>query len=182
MGFFNKLLNKKKSCEEIITECKSGVFNAYSIGIPTNEQHFNATLSIAIALVGILNDLGKGQLNHLIDEISDTARSMTSNLTFKIEDIAENEEEIELIISEMPSFAEAAREMRTNGGALFPILFNSRGPKLVSEIAEHSGGPLGAPGYAAIVIGDMVVGREESKNGFMTVSMQLMQTLPELMK
>ncbi len=182
MGFFNKLLNKKKSCEEIIAECKSSVFNAYSIGIPTNEQQFNATLSIAIALVGILNDLGKGQLNQLIDEISDTARSMTSSLTFKIEDIAENEEEIELIISEMPSFAEATRAMRTNGGALFPILFNSRGPKLVSDIAEHSGGPLGAPGYASIVIGDMVVGREESKNGFMTVSMQLMQALPELMK
>lgn len=182
MGIFSKLFTKKKSVEEILTDCLSGILGAYKLNNATDAQQFRCLLAISIAFTGILNDLGKGQLGRLIDEVTETARRMTQYLTFKIRDAAADDNELQIILSNFPAVAEATADLRTNGTALFPILFNSLGPSAVEEIMEKTGGPMGATGYAAIVIGDLVVGRENAKSGFMEVSMQLMRTTQEIIE
>lgn len=180
MGLFNSLFGGKKDISHCIIECRENILKAYGIGSPTDAQLFNATMGIAIASVGMLNEIGGGRLSDLIDKVTDEASSLVANLSFRIEEITNNEEEIDFIISEFPPFAEATKKLRTNGGAVFPILFNSKGPALVREIAEHSGGPMGSAGYAAIIVGDLTVGRDDAKDGFMLVSAALMQFLKEI--
>jgi len=182
MSFLKNLFSPDKDYKDLILEFRSEIFEAYSIKDPTNAQYFNATLAIAIAFTGLLNHFGQGNLNHKIDKIVDAADLILGNLTFKIEEIALDEDEIQLILSEMPSFTNPTRKLSTNGTALFPILYNSRCLKYVQDILEHTSGPLGAPGYASIVIGNMVVGPEDSKDGFMQVSMQTMKMLQEIIK
>jgi hypothetical protein len=180
MGIFSKLFAKKKSVEDILTECMLGILDAYKLNIATDAQRFRCLLAISVAMTGILNDLGKGRLDRLIDEVTNTARRMTVNLRFRIRDVAANENELQTILSNFPAVAEATADLRTNGTALFPILFNSLGPNAVKDIMENTGGPMGATGYAAIVVGDLVVGSEQAKSGFMGVSLQLMRTTQEI--
>jgi hypothetical protein len=180
MGLFSALFKNDKSYEELINECKGKILSAYGISSPNQVQEFRTILAIAIAFTGILNDIGKGRASHVIDELTDTARSMTTNLRFTIEDVAADEKELQLIIDEMPPVANATRNLKTNGLPIFEILFNNLGPELVKDIMTKTGGPLGSPGYATIVVGDLVVGREKSKVGFMSVSKHLLETVKEV--
>jgi hypothetical protein len=182
MGLFGTLFKREKSYEELIYECKEKILNAYAIDSPTQAQQFRTILAIAIAFTGILNDIGEGRLSRVIDELTDTARSMTTNLRFTIEEVAADESEVKLIIAEMPPMANATRSLKTNGLPVFEILFHSLGPGLVEDIMTKTGGPLGSTGYATVVVGDLVVGREKSKDGFMTVSMHLLETVKEFVK
>lgn len=180
MGLINSIFGRKKDLRQIFIECRDGILQGYGLKTPTDAQLFNVSLGLAIASVGVLNELGGGRLRDLIDKVTNEARYETTNLSFIIADIAQDQNDIDLIISEFPVFVEATKEMRTNGGAVFPILFNKKGPRLVREIAEHSGGPMGPIGYAAIVIGDLALGREESKSAFMHTSMILTGFIKEI--
>jgi len=176
------LFKKEKNYEELITEFINHLFIGYGIDDPKNKDVLNASLGIAIAMTAILNDIGKGTANSIIDEISNAAQRKCNNLTFRISEVGADSVEIEKIIAEFPSFANASPDMRTNGNALFPILFNLRGPQLVNDILEHNSGPLGTPGYAMIVIGDMIVGKEKSKESFMQHSMLLLDFIQKVVK
>ena len=176
------LFKKEKNYEELITEFSNNLFRGYGIDTPQNKDILNASLGIAIAMTAILNDMGKGSANNIIDEISNAAQKKCNNLTFRIREVAIDSDEIEKIVAEFPSFANASPDLRTNGNALFPILFNLRGPQLVNDILEHNSGPLGTSGYAMIVIGDMIVGREKSKESFMQHSMLLMDFITKVLK
>lgn len=181
MGLFGNLFGRKKTYEEIITECRTKVLRIYGLTDPTNEQSFNATLAIAISLIGIVNQLGNGKLTSPIDKISRAAESLTSNLILRPGDVAANKDELDLIVAGFPGSTNASIDsIKTNGGALFPILFNSRGPDLVTKIMENSGGMMGPAGYAAIVISEMVVGKDNGSEGMAEVSMAVMSTMKDL--
>ena len=182
MGLFGKLFERNKSYEELLLECQAGVLSAYEINSPSDVEKFRSLLAIAIALTGILNDVGSGRINHIIDEITDTAQRLTSNLTFKLNEVAASNEELSTLLSEFPAIGQANANLRTNGNIVFSILFNHLGPDAVKEISEKSGGPLGAPGFAAIVVGNLVVGKARGRSGFMLVSGQLLQTTQAIAK
>jgi hypothetical protein len=181
MGLFGKIFRSKKTYEEIITQCRTEVLRIYGLNNPTSEQLFNATLAIAIGLIGIVNQLGNGKLTSPIDEISRAANSLISNLILRPGDVAANKDELDLIIAGFPGSTNASIEtIKTNGGALYPILFNSRGPDLVNKIVKNSGGMMGPAGYVAIVITEMVVGKENGSKGMTEVSMAVNATMNDL--
>jgi hypothetical protein len=159
-----------------------GILAAYKLDNATDAQKFRCLLAISVAFTGILNDLGKGKVNRLIDEVTDATKRMAQNLTFRIRDAAVDDNELQIMLSNFSAVTKVTADLRTNGMTLLPILFNSLGPSAVKDIMTNTGGPMGATGYAAIVVGNFVVGEEKARVGFMEVSMQLMQTTREIIE
>jgi hypothetical protein len=103
-------------------------------------------------------------------------------LSFRINEITADEGDLEEIFSMMPPDMDGDTSIKINGGVAFPALFNSKGPELMREIKDKSTGPMGPTGYASIVVGDLMLGREKSKPYFMQVSLILNEMTQKLLK
>jgi hypothetical protein len=99
-----------------------------------------------------------------------------------LNEITADEADLEEIFSMMPPDMDGDTSIKINGGVAFPALFNSKGPELMREIKDKSTGPMGPTGYASIVVGDLMLGREKSKPYFMQVSLILNEMTQKLLK
>jgi hypothetical protein len=180
MGIFD--IFNKESIETIFSKTELLILKTYGIVNPSPSQKFNCSLSLAIAAMGILNTVGKGSLNHLLDKVSDVAYNSTKMLSFKVNEVAKDKNDLEEIFSMMPPDMDGDTDIRINGGVAFPALFNSKGPVLMHEIMDKSSGPMGPTGYASIIIGDMLVGREKSTPHFMQINLILSEMTQKLLK
>jgi hypothetical protein len=180
MGIFN--IFGKESVESIISKAELSILKVYGINEPSPAQKFMCSLSLGIAAMGILSTVGKGRLNSLMDEVSDVAYNSTKFLSFRINEITADEDDLEEIFSMMPPDMDGDTSIKINGGVAFPALFNSKGPKLMQEIKNKSTGPMGPTGFASIVIGDLMVGSEESEPYFMDINFILSEMTQKLVK
>jgi hypothetical protein len=180
VGIFN--IFGKESVESIISKAELSILKTYGIVEPSPAQKFMCSLSLGIAAMGILSTVGKGRLNSLMDEVSDVAYNSTKFLSFRINEITADEADLEEIFSMMPPDMDGDTSIKINGGVAFPALFNSKGPELMREIKDKSTGPMGPTGYASIVVGDLMLGREKSKPYFMQVSLILSEMTQKLVK
>jgi hypothetical protein len=180
VGIFN--IFGKESVESIILKAELSILKTYGIVEPSPAQKFMCSLSLGIAAMGILSSVGKGRLNSLMDEVSDVAYNSTKFLSFRINEITADEGDLEEIFSMMPPDMDGDTSIKINGGVAFPALFNSKGPELMREIQDKSTGPMGPTGYASIVVGDLMLGREKSKPYFMQVSLILSEMTQKLVK
>jgi hypothetical protein len=180
VGIFN--IFGKESVESIISKAELSILKTYGIVEPSPAQKFMCSLSLGIAAMGILSTVGKGRLNSLMDEVSDVAYNSTKFLSFRINEITADEGDLEEIFSMMPPDMDGDTSIKINGGVAFPALFNSKGPELMREIKDKSTGPMGPTGYASIVVGDLMLGREKSKPYFMQVSLILNEMTQKLLK
>jgi len=181
MGIFSAILGKQ-SLGEIINETKNNLFEIYQIKNPTNAETFNAILMITIAGVAMINDVAKGKANFLIDKLSQEAKQLTNSLTFEIREVANSDEEVIAIYEVLPPDMQGDEGLRINGGVAFPSIFNSIGPNFVTEILQNSEGEFGSPGYAGIIIGDALLGRDESIPYFAQTVMEMNNLLKKIIK
>jgi hypothetical protein len=114
--------------------------------------------------------------------VLDAAYNSTKLLSFKIMEVTTDKDDLDEIFAIMPPDMYGDTSIRINGGVAFPALFNSKGPLLMQEIMDKSSGPMGPTGYAAIVIGDMLLGREKSTPYFMQINLILSKMTQKLLK
>ena len=180
MGIFNFF--NKESIESIFSNTELSIFKTYGIVNPSSAQKFKCALSLGIATMGILNSVGNGKLNHLLDKVSDLAYDSAKMLSFRINEITTDKNDLDAIFSIMPPDMDGDTDIKINGGVAFPALFNTKGPALMREIMDKSSGPMGPTGYASIVIGDMLIGREKSSSYFMQINLILSEMTQKLLK
>ncbi len=65
-------------------------------------------------------------------------------------------------------------------GGFIGLLYFSMGEELMNDILAHAGGPMGASGYASIVVVDGIFGEGKSQEHFMEASMELLNFTKEL--
>lgn len=179
MNFLNKLLGGKKSIFSVLVSTQDNIFNIYGVARPTDAQKMKASVYLCISGIAIINDLGGGNLRHAIDKLVEETRELTKPLSMRVEELANNAEQLEKILAYFPR-DQVTESTTLNGLAAFEALYFALGQELMNDILVHNKGPLGVPGYAAIVVADGIFGEGRSKENFMEVSMQLLLFTKEL--
>lgn len=182
MSLFGKIFGSKKSPEQVLEEAKTKFLRIYGISAPTQEAELKTIVGLTIATIGMLNELGQGRLNHAIDQFSEAGRSLAQRLRVRLDEVLDGDDEQNALIALIPHDSSSRAVISVDGGSAFAVIFNMRGPRLVEAICQSSNGPLGSPGYAAVVLGDMVVGRERATGSFISATGAMAELLDEAIK
>jgi len=180
MGFFNGLFGTSKSISAIITNTQNNIFNIYGIKNPSDAKKMKASVYLCIAGIALLNELGSNSrsdvMKKIIDKIVGDTRELTKPLSMKVGELANDKEDLKLILSGFP--VQFDENVRVNGLGAFEALYLSKVEKLMNDILTHNGGPMGCTGYATIVVTDGIFGagtdaRDKASDNFMELSMQI---------
>jgi len=182
MGLLDKLLGGKKNFSSILTDTQNELFALYNQNNPTDAQKMKASVYLCISGIAILNDIGGGAVHSVIDRLVEETKELTKNLSMRVGDLSNNREQLEKILQGFPKGLDISESTTVNGLAGFEALYFSIGEELMKDILNHSSGPMGTPGYAAIVVTDGVFGEGKSAEKFMEVSMLVLNFTNELVE
>jgi len=182
MGLLSKIFGSKKTITSILTHTQNNIFKIYGVTQPTDAQKMKALGYLCISGMAILNDLGGGEFQHEIDALVNETRELTKPYSMRVDELYNNEKLLKKILGDFPEEVQVTGATRINGLAAFEALYFSIGEELMNDILTHTGGPFGAPGYAAIVVADGIFGEGRSKEYFIETSMELLNFTKELYK
>lgn len=174
MGLLSKIFGGKKTIASVLTGTQNNIFKLYGVSQPTDAQKMKASVYLCVSGMAILNDLGGGRFRHAIDALVNETRELTKTYSMRVEELSNNSEQLKRILDDFPAEAQVTGATRVNGLAAFEALYFSMGEELMNDILAHTGGQMGAPGYASIVVADGIFGEGRSKEHFMEVSMELL--------
>ena len=180
MSFLKNMFAGKKSISSILVSTQNKIFNIYGVAQPSDAQKMKASVYLCISGIAILNDLGGGHLRDVIDKLVEETRELTKPLRMRVGELSNNAEQLKKIISDFPKNIQITESTTVNGLAAFEALYFSMGEELMNDIISHNQGPMGTPGYAAIVVADGIFGEGKAKEKFMEVSMELLNFTKEL--
>lgn len=182
MSFFKKVFGRKKSFTSAILSTQNKIFDIYSVVHPTDSQKMKASVYLCISGIAILNDIGRGRLRNSIDDLVNETKELTKPLMMRVDELANDAEQLDKIISEFPEDAQVIGSTTVNGLAAFQAMYFSMGKDLMSDFIAHNQGPMGAPGYSAIVVANGIFGEGKSKDKFMEMSMILLNFTNDLIE
>lgn len=182
MNFLESIFGGKKSFSSILVSTQNNIFIIYGVTQPSDAQKMKASVYLCISGIAILNDLGGGRLRHVIDKLVEETRELTKPLRMRVGELSNSAEQLKKIVSDFPNDIQITESTTVNGLAAFEALYFSMGEDLMNDILRHNKGPMGTPGYAAIVVADGIFGEGKAKQKFMEVSMELLNFTKELAK
>lgn len=173
MSFFKKVFGREKNITSAMLSTQNKIFEIYSVAHPSDAQKMKASVYLCISGIAILNNLGGGQLKYAIDNLVNETKEITKPLRMRVGELANNQEQLEKILSDFSRQAQVTESTPVNGLAAFEAMYFSMGQDLVNDILAHKQGPMGATGYAAIVVADGIFGEGKARERFMEMSMEL---------
>lgn len=182
MSFLKKVFGGKKSIYSVLVSTQNKIFSIYSVAYPTDAQKMKASVYLCISGIAILNDLGGGGLRHALDKLVEEAKELTKPLKMRVGELSNSDEQLKRILSDFPKDLQITEATTVNGLAAFEALYFSMGEELMNDILSHNQGPMGVPGYAAIVVANGIFGEGKAKENFMEVSMELLSFTKELIE
>ena len=183
MSFLSKIFGKeiKKSNTDVFSSYatlileKAGVSN-------TDANRLKVTVYLCIAQIACLHVATKGATAVFIDAMVDDVKKSIPHLKMKVKDLALTDIELKKILSDFPPQAQVNGDTTVNGLAAFQAIYFQYVEVLVKDIANHTGGPMGAYGYATIKILAALRGKENASDGIVEVSLLLTQMTGEVIK
>jgi hypothetical protein len=176
MSFLKNIFGGKKSFASILVSTQNKIFNIYGVTKPTDAQKMKASVYLCISGIAILNDLSRGRLPHgVIDKLVEETRELTKPFRMRVGELSNTTEQLKKILCDFPNELQISESTTVNGLAAFEAMYFSMGEELMNEIIRHNQGPMGTPGYAAIVVADGIFGEGKAKQKFMEVSMELLK-------
>ena len=168
MGLFGNLFSKKKTFHEVITKTSNEIFSLYRVNNPTDAEKMKSSFYLCIAGMAMFNDAVGGALAAVqIDKLILQTKEMTESLNFRVGDIAADQSDVDVLLSDFPPQIKADERTKINGLAGFEALYFSKGQLLMGKIMNTKGGPLGLVGIASVVVVDGIFGENKSRDHFM---------------
>lgn len=180
MGLFGNLFGSKKSYTSVLINTQNNIFNIYGVNQPTDAQKMKASVYLCIAGLAILDDLGCAKLRHSSDRLIAEAIELTDPLSMRLEELSNNTEQLDMILSDFPKESQVTGSTNVNGLAAFKSLFSSMIETLMIDFSRYKNSPTGPAGYAPFVVGDGIFGEGRSQEHFMELTMQLANFMTEL--
>ncbi|WKJ89105.1 hypothetical protein QZJ86_13865 [Methylomonas montana] len=186
MGFLNNLFGGKKSISSVLVNTQKKLFRIYNISNPSDAQKMKASVYLCITGIASFNELGNNKpelrphLLPLIDNLVQEAKELTKSLSIRVKDITNDNEELKGMLDFFPRHIPINESTNLNGLAAFEALYNSKVTNLIDEILNHTRGPFGSTGYAAIIVADGIFGKGASEDYFIDVAKELEKFTLEL--
>jgi hypothetical protein len=183
MGLLNKLLGGGNYFASAIENTQNEIFNFCGVTQPTDAQKLKAAFYLCISGVALINDAGGGSpgIRKSIDSLVDEAKELSQSYKMiRVSDLANNQSELDAIISGFPPGIEMTAGTRTNGLGAFEAMQFGMGETLLKEILGHTSGPMGATGYAGLVVGLGMFGKEKSEEHGIELGLEMMKFMERL--
>lgn len=176
MGFFDGFkFGSNKSISVIITNTQNNIFNIYGCKNPSDSQKMKASVYLCIAGIALLNELSINSNNdamkNMINKIVNETRELTKPLSMKVSDLANDKEDLQLILSGFE--IQLDTDTRVNGLGAFEALYLSKVERLINDILAHNGGDFGCAGYAAYVVANGIFGADKAHDNFIQVGNEI---------
>lgn len=163
------------------------LFNDFSLKIldlanveQTEANKLKAIAYIYIAQVAILHVISKGKTNVFVDAMVSEAVDTIASIKVKIKDLANDKNELKELLKFFPPAAKLSGNATIEGKAGFNAICTQFGKDLTFDIANHTDGPLGVHGYAAIVVLEGLRGEGNGVDGIIEVSSMLLEMTGEI--
>ena len=181
MGFFNNLFGSstKKTISAVITNTQDNIFKIYRVRNPSDALKMKASVYLCISGIASINEVqiknhkwSASVMKMIIDKIVNDSRKLTEPLSTKVSDLANNEEDLKLILSFFP--IPIPENTILNGLAAFEALYLSKVEPIMESMYERRGGdPAGLIRYRALVVQDGIFGADQSSEHFMEMCMEM---------
>lgn len=177
MGFFSKVFGKELKLTNTKVFANYATLLLKAAGVAnTAANRLKATVYLCIAQIACLHFMSKGATAVFVDAMVDDVQKSILELKMKVGDLAVSDAELKKILAYFPPKAEVDRSTTVYGLTAFQAIYSQYVEELVTDIASHTGGPLGAHGYAAIKILDAIKGKGKGREHIIEVS-SLLQTM-----
>ena len=164
---FKKAFGGKKSFSSVLTDSQNRIFYLCNVHHPTDAQKMKVSFYLCVFGMAMLNDLGGEYLCDAIDKLVEETKELTKPLRMRVGELANNAEQLEMIMSYFPSEWKITESTTVNGLAAFEAMYFSMGQGLMTHMISHNRGPRGEPGYtaldAAILVADGIFGEGKSR-------------------
>jgi hypothetical protein len=180
MGFFNNLFGSstKKTISAVITNTQDNIFKIYRVRNPSDALKMKASVYLCISGIASINEVqiknhkwSASVMKMIIDKIVNDSRKLTEPLSTKVSDLANNEEDLKLILSFFP--IAIGKNDKLNGLAAFEALYLSKVEPLMESMHERRGDSVGLIRYSALVVQDGIFGADQSSEHFMEMCMEM---------
>ena len=148
----------------------------------TNANKLKATVYLCIAQIACLHTVSNGATASFIDAMVEDVKKSILELKMKVKDLALTDTELKKILSDFPPQAKVDGETTINGLAAFEAIYFQYVEELMNEITNHTGGPMGAHGFASIKILEALRGKDKAQDKMIEVSMLISQMTGEVIK
>jgi hypothetical protein len=186
MSIISKLLGSKRvNVKSVLADAQRGVFNLYGVPNPTDAQKLKAYAYLCIIAMAMLNEFGRGRLNSLIDQVAKETAELSKPLRMQVGDLANDSEELEIILAAFPTDLHIAKSTSINGLGAFDALYHAKVKDLMDDLLSHRDGPTGISGYAAIILAAGIfggAGRDKLAPHFGPAMFQLNEYAAKLLK
>jgi hypothetical protein len=179
------LFGKKKTFLDVVEKYEAELFSIHGVA-PTPALIIRFRTIFTLGLVGVLNDIGKGQLNRSIDLLVSEVRQSLQVHKARIDEISISPDVCEVVLQRFPRELGVASNHKTDGRTFFDAYSESFGHQLVETVANSSGGPFGSLGFLMSTLSSKVfnVGKAEGAQGMMAMMIgpQIMEELLPIVK
>ena len=183
MGFFSSFLKPK------VAVSNTENFKNYTIQllntahVPNNDANIlKTTVYLCFAQIACLNVATQGKSRVFMGNMVEDAQNSVLALKMRVRELAQNDEELERILSDFPAEADVDGDTNINGLAAWNAIYFTYVEEIVLEISNRSKGPLGPYGYAAIKVLEALRGKGQGKDDFMDVSFLITEMTGKVIK
>lgn len=170
----------RRNVRELLTDTATWIFRTYRVSDPTDSQKMKAYFYLCVAAMAIVNDSGGATLQQLLESLLDETKELTKSLAVRIEELSGDSRELGELLAAFPDQLHLTGSATINGLAALDALYRTKLEALAGDILNHSGGPFGAPGYAAIVVVDGILGKGKSKDHFPETAIRFIEFTKKL--
>lgn len=181
--------NKVNYNEKEVKKSNTEIFSSYATLLletanlkDTNANKLKATVYLCIAQIACLHIVSNGATASFIDAMVEDVKKSILELKMKVKDLAITDTELKKILSDFPPQAKVDGETTINGLAAFEAIYFQYVEELMNEITNHTGGPMGAHGFASIKILEALRGEDKAQDKMIEVSMLISQMTGEVIK
>jgi hypothetical protein len=172
--------SSRQNVGALLTDTVAAIFSIYGVSDPTDAQKMKAYFYLCAAAMAIVNDSAGGGLQQLFDHLLDETKELTKSLSMRIDELSSDSGDLRELLAAFPRQLQLTGSTTVNGLAALDALCHTKLEAIATDILNHTGGPFGAAGYAAIVVIDGAIGKGKSIEHFPEVSMLFLAFTREL--
>ena len=175
-GFFKKQQGFMEVIEsvEIFVFQKTGVSSTPALSI-------RFRTAFALALCGVLNEMGGDRFRRAIDKLFTDVRDSIRRQTADLKTLSQTPSELEQLLKYFPIEVRDGQNFRVDGATFFDAYSRAFGQALVEEIVDKSSGPFGSLGYAMSIIARSTFPEDKQKSAGGTLVMLGPHVMKELL-
>jgi len=183
MNIFSKIFRREEkiSVAQIYQDNVIEILSEIDLPI-SDAMALKATVYLLFAQLACIHVVTKGTYQRHIDSMVKEVANSVTPLKMKVVELATSTDELRRILSDFSNDMNVDENTKINGLAGFNAIYLPFVSEVVVDIANHTEGPLGVHGYAAIKFLEGIRGKENGTENMVTVAIYLTNMTNNLLK